>query len=255
MYVALSRRVQIGLIVLATFVGAAALTVISIGIVNRAREASHEARCRSQLVGLGFAMSNYHQTYGCFPPAYIVGPSGAPAHSWRVLLLPFLDRQDVYDAYDFTEAWDGPNNSRLANALGMNSPFCCPADPLSLGDGYTNYVVIRGPGTAFDADMSIRESDIADDPYETVLIVETTGAKIRWMEPRDLELDLMDYSVGKPTGNNISSLHLPRAAVRTAGGMVIGLTSATTERDIRAMTSIAGGERIDWNRFAPSWGN
>ena len=37
-------------------------------------------------------------------------------HSWRVLLLPYLDRSDLYKAYDFTEPWDGPNNRKLLPA-------------------------------------------------------------------------------------------------------------------------------------------
>ena len=39
--------------------------------------------------------------------------SGKPMHSWRVLILPFLDAEPLYKQYDFSEPWDGPKNSLL----------------------------------------------------------------------------------------------------------------------------------------------
>ena len=60
------------------------------------------------------ALQNYHQANGCFPPAYIADKNGKPMHSWRVLILPYLDRTILYKAYDFTEPWDGPNNKKLS---------------------------------------------------------------------------------------------------------------------------------------------
>ena len=48
------------------------------------------------------AVANYHGTYGCFPPAYIPDARGRPMHSWRVLILPFLERLGHVDRpWDF----------------------------------------------------------------------------------------------------------------------------------------------------------
>ena len=37
------------------------------------------------------ALHNYHQANGCFPPAYIADKNGKPMHSWRVLILPYME--------------------------------------------------------------------------------------------------------------------------------------------------------------------
>jgi translation elongation factor EF-Tu-like GTPase len=80
------------------------------------------------------AVANYHETYGCFPPAYVADRDGKPMHSWRVLILPFLEQQELYHAYNFAEPWDGPNNRKLMEARdllakfgydGENTPFVC----------------------------------------------------------------------------------------------------------------------------------
>ena len=64
------------------------------------------------------AVANYHETYGCFPPAYVADRDGKPMHSWRVLILPFLEQRELYNAYNFAEPWDGPNNRKLADGSG-----------------------------------------------------------------------------------------------------------------------------------------
>jgi Protein of unknown function (DUF1559) len=64
------------------------------------------------------AVANYHETYGCFPPAYLANRDGKPMHSWRVLILPFLAQQELYRAYNFDEPWNGPNNRNLESRIG-----------------------------------------------------------------------------------------------------------------------------------------
>ena len=38
-----------------------------------------------------------------WPPAYLADRDGKPMHSWRVLILPFLEQQELYRAYHFDE--------------------------------------------------------------------------------------------------------------------------------------------------------
>ena len=54
------------------------------------RPVSPGVQCQSNLSRLGLAFRQYHDDYGSFPPAYLVGADGNPMHSWRVLLLPYL---------------------------------------------------------------------------------------------------------------------------------------------------------------------
>ncbi len=78
------------------------------GLVN-----SHPS-CNYCLLNIALALQNYHDDYGSFPPAYIPDKDGKPMHSWRVLLLPYLERRTLYEKYRFDEPWNGPNNRKLA---------------------------------------------------------------------------------------------------------------------------------------------
>ena len=37
--------------------------------------------------------------------------------SWRVALLPYLEEKTLYDANNFTEPWDSPNNLKVHDAM------------------------------------------------------------------------------------------------------------------------------------------
>jgi hypothetical protein len=79
--------------------------------LNARQDGTHRDYCRRQLRHIAIALQNYHDVHGQLPPAYLPDSRGRPMHSWRVLLLPFLEMQALYDQYDFNEPWDGPNNS------------------------------------------------------------------------------------------------------------------------------------------------
>ena len=78
-----------------------------------AKERSHRARCPNNLKQIAIALQSYHDEYGSLPPPYVAAADGQPMHSWRVLLLPFLECEPLYRQYRFDEPWDGPNNRKL----------------------------------------------------------------------------------------------------------------------------------------------
>ncbi|MCI0357956.1 MAG: DUF1559 domain-containing protein [Planctomycetaceae bacterium] len=100
------------------------------------------ARCQNNLRHISIALQNYHDVYKSFPPAYVADASGKPMHSWRVLILPFLEQQALYDLYRFDEPWDGPNNSQLAGTI--LKIFQCPSDGKGSA-GQTSYVAVVAP--------------------------------------------------------------------------------------------------------------
>ena len=91
--------------------------VLLLPAVQSAREAAFCVVCSNNLKQIAMALHMYNEQYGSFPPAYIADENGNPKHGWRVLILPFLDEQALYDKYDFDEPWNGPNNSKLADSM------------------------------------------------------------------------------------------------------------------------------------------
>lgn len=221
------------------------LVIVSLMIPSTgSRPVTPRSNCHNNLRQIAVALHCYHDTYGSFPPAYIADKNGRPMHSWRVLILPFMEQQQVYDLYRFDEPWDGPNNRRLH---GHGLPYIrCPAevargqrDPMT----ETSYVVVVGSKTAFPGDKCVALGDIADDHENTILVVEVAGSGIHWMEPRDLHVTQMARAINPAKGQGISSRHKLGAHAILADGSVQYLDAVqTTEADIQAMLTIDGDE-------------
>lgn len=151
-------------------------------------ESARRAQCANNLKQIALALHAYHDRYGCLPPAVVRDPQGRPMHSWRVLLLPFIEYNGLYKQYDFGEPWDGPKSRLLASK--MPPTYACPSVPWGPGPRtITQYLVVTGPGTLWPIDGTCgRFSDGKDERSKTLLVVECSQSDVCWMEPRDLLL-------------------------------------------------------------------
>lgn len=226
----------------ALFVCGGMLVALLLPAVQAAREAARRTQCVNNLKMIGIAMHNYADVHGAFPPAYLADENGKPMHSWRVLLLPYLEHQELYDRYDFSEPWDGPNNRQLAALI--PNVFACPSHAAGgPANTTTSYAIISGPGTLFEADKSSSISSVTDGLSNTLLVAEATGAAIPWMEPRDLDVALMTMTLnGSP--NDISAAHPGVAQALFADGSCRALQSSLSPETLRAMLTKAGGEPV-----------
>ena len=134
---------------LLTLLGAGTVVVLALLTLlpgPGSRPAGKRSICLSNLKQIAIALHNYHDVYGSFPPAYVADKQGRPMHSWRVLILPYLEYAALYEQYRFDEPWNGPNNIKLVEHV--PDVFQCPSNE-SEGNTCTNYVAVIGPRTAW----------------------------------------------------------------------------------------------------------
>ena len=120
----------IGAVVVAALFSGVAMIGIMLALLfpalSTVRAVSQKHSCDSNLTRIGLALQAYETEHGTLPPAYIPGKDGKPMHSWRVLLLPYLEQHGLYNQYDFNAPWDSPQNQALAAK--MPAVYACPAD-------------------------------------------------------------------------------------------------------------------------------
>ena len=199
--------------------------------------------CKNNLKQIGLALHNYHDKYGSLPPAYIADENGKPMHSWRVLLLPFLDLQSLYQKYRFDEPWDGPNNIKLLDEF--PDAFRCPNETKKNGRlRTTSYVAVVGDETIWPNQQSTRLEDITsqDGSTYTIAVVEIANSTISWTEPRDLVFDDLKFSFEH--GTEISSQHPNGAHVVFVDGSVRYISNDIDPEKLRGLLTIDGGETI-----------
>ena len=206
------------------------------------RDEIERVQCAANLRRIGRALLAYEAAEGTFPPAYQADESGWPKHSWRVLILPYLDEHELYAQYNFDEPWDGPNNLLLAEKIGKL--YQCPSDPPTYGDQTTSYIMIVGPDTIADGPVARSLADLTDDPFDTLLVVEAANSGIHCMEPRDLtaaEAVAGDYNPGVPC---VGSFHPGILQAVMCDGSVRSLPDDVQPEEIGAMGTISGGESV-----------
>lgn len=193
------------------------------------------------------AVHNYASTYdGHLPPAFVADGDGRPMHSWRVLLLPYLEQQELYAAYNFAQPWDGPDNRKLADRIG--TIYRRPED--KPGSTLTRFVAVVGDQTVFPGARSLKVEEITDGTAKTLLFVEVADSDIPWMEPRDLAFDRMPMRVNArgTRAPRIGSTY-PDVRAAFADGSVRRIKDAIAPATLRALLTARGGEAIaegDW---------
>src|SRR5262245_36524219 len=116
-----------------------AIIAILIGLllpaVQKVREAAARMQCSNNLKQFGLAMHNYHDTAGAFP--YLRSGGGQNRHTWALLLLPFLEQDNIFRVYKTpisgVNMTDGVNNHTSTNAQIVEARqaqvkvFICPS--------------------------------------------------------------------------------------------------------------------------------
>ena len=174
-------RIVTGLTVLAILTVTVALLLPS---VRRARPAARRSQCRNNLRQIALALYNYEAEYHAFPPAYTVDADGRPLHSWRTLILPYLDQGPLYNSIDLSKPWDDP-----ANAEAFKIPvlvYCCPS--YRGPSGHTTYLACVGEHACFRRTVPRLISEITDGLSNTLMVVEVPSDRaVLWMSPQDAD--------------------------------------------------------------------
>jgi len=160
--------------------------------VGSARVAADRASSMNNLKQISMALQSYHDDHGSYPPAYVTDSSGKPLYSWRVLILPYLQQQGLFNRFDKTRAWDDPVNLPVSNA--MLRVFRSPADSNVAANG-TSYVCIVGKKTLFPAGTGRAVDLEAEALVDTIAVLEVKGIEGSWAAPIDPHLDKLSSQI------------------------------------------------------------
>lgn len=210
---------------------------------------ARSSQCRNRLKQIVRALHNYHDDYGCFPPAYVADEDGRPMHSRRVLILPYIEETARYEQYRFDEPWDGSDNSQLVGQAPYD--LQCPVAP-NRDSASTSYVLIVGDGTGWADGRSPKLDDFTDGADRTIVLAEITGSNIPWMEPRDLTLEEAARGINSGSAMCISSWHpagghrmgQDSANVAFADGSAVNLKNDFPLEELRKLLTYQGGEKV-----------
>jgi len=177
--------IAVAVLAIPVFLACAGIVVgLTLPAVQAAREAARRMQCSNNLKQIALALHNYESTYKSFPPAYTVDSNGKPLHSWRTLILPFMEQQNLYKQIDLSKPWDDPANARFSKVV---IPFYqCPS--ANLQPATTTYVAVVDPQGIFSGPTGCTIAQIKDGTSNTLLVAETDVSQaVPWMAPQDID--------------------------------------------------------------------
>jgi prepilin-type processing-associated H-X9-DG protein len=237
------------------------LLALMLPAISSARQAAQRNVCVNNLKQIVLALLNYESANGSFPPPHVAGASGKPAHSWRVLILPYLGEQALFQGYSLNEPWDGPNNSKLA--VRIPEVYRCPsrADDAASKRVETQYFAVVGPETGWPGGAGRNIRQFSDGTAKTVMVIEATGLGVHWMEPRDPTLqEAVELLTTKPRSGHqhVDDGFLTTTYYETSfrnvafcDGHVVWMGQLKDAEVAKAMLTAAGGEPVthdDWQQ-------
>jgi hypothetical protein len=187
---------------------------ITIALMRPAIQSVHEAQrrisCLDRIHKITLCMLIYEQRHGSLPPPYIVDADGNPLHSWRVLILPYIGQQELYDQIRLDEPWDSHHN-RMFHLKDVPF-FACPSGETKQGE--TSYAVVVGEDAAFHEQFA----EFGPKCIPQILVVERQ-TPVCWMDPtQEFEAEVERFEVNYDNGL-MGSNH--------PGGMNVGMRSGS----------------------------
>ncbi|GAB5404037.1 MAG: hypothetical protein Aurels2KO_22680 [Aureliella sp.] len=204
-------------------------------------------QCHNNMKKLALAVLNYESAHGRFPPPYIPDDNGMPMHSWRVLVLPFVEETALYERYDFTKPWNHPDNLKLADE--MPTVFSCPTCQSPHANYTTSYVAIVGDKTLWPTNGTTRAKDVSDGLYSTLMLIESEAARTHWMAPHDLRFSEIVPTTATGRTMVVDTGHQDVATAAFANGGIHTLHGDHSAEMLKALSTKAGREFIDWDEF------
>lgn len=207
----------------------------------------YQSRLANDVKQFMLAVHNYASNHqDRLPPVRIEDAQGRPLLSWRVLILPYLEKESLYKQFKLDESWDSPHNLALLPKMPMF--YMVPAETrFSLSEKercFTAYRIFVGPKTLYPSDGAQSPytiNTVPDGASETILIVEAETA-VPWTKP-----DELTYAPERP---------LPKLGGAIRGKFLVGMLDGTvrvvnmtvSEDTLRRAIEADDGQRLgdDW---------
>ena len=189
--------------------GMVLLFILMLSSVEPSRESDRQIQCSNnekQIVL--YAMHCYHDVCKSFPPAYTTDENGKPLHSWRVLVLPYLEEYELFKQIRLDEPWDSEYNRQFHDK--MPRVYSCPTAWLRTRNtgktSMTCYMRVVGTGTTTNGTDTVKIDDVKDQMAGIVALVEVYPT-VNWMAPVDISPEELVAGIDRKKKQSVGSYH------------------------------------------------
>lgn len=212
-----------------------------------ARVAARRAQSMNNLKEIGRAVIAFDKRDNALPPGCTVAPDGEVLHGWMALLLPFVEKQRLFDEIDWKRPWDDPHNLGVfkQDVLEFQNPGFAAKEEhrdesgLSLTSYSGNIHVLGGT-------RRITTAEITDGTANTILAGEIAhrlppwGKPGNWRDPAN-GINRSPYGFGSPWAAQGGTAG---ATILFADGSVRFIKDTVDPKILEALGTPSGGEHL-----------
>jgi len=221
-----------------------------------APHAARQSQFINNLKQVGLALENYETAYGRLPPAVVRDDRGRALYSWRVLILPYMNQDALYQKFRLDEPWNSPHNF----ALLRESPVVYQGLNSNFNRTITYIQAFVGPGSAFEGRdgqplmFPDGASNFPDGTSRTILLAEA-GEGVPWSAPLDMPTGpkapapKLGGGYSRPRGFLQSEPSIGQVAILMADGAVKSPRWPIDPETLRALITRNGGEALPHGVF------
>lgn len=191
------------------------------------------------------ALNDYCARYGTYPSPSVDDATGKKLYSWRVLILPFLGYEGLYQRFQLDQSWDSPAN--LALVKEMPGVYGSPNSDFAISNQEASYVLLVGNNTVFPPSGPLARAQITDSP--TILLVETRSDGAVWTQPGDIDTSVHGIVIGNKGMKTIGGHHRDHVLVVDSDSKGYRIPVETSQTVLDAMVTPSAGERVDLAGF------
>lgn len=188
---------------------------------------------------IALALHNYYASHQQFPPQSLAGEDGKRLLSWRVLILPYLEQQELYEKFRLDEPWDSPHNLQLAKQIPPT--YQLPSERGENGEASltTNILAPLTASSAFGKQGgALQFPMITDGTSNTIWFVEAAERHaVVWTKPEDLNVN-----IESPIASIVDAEAKGFLAARIDGSVRFVELTELSDKKLNALLTIDGGE-------------
>lgn len=213
-------------------------TSVAPPVSNMKRNAVARTGTGSKLGEVFKALDLYaNDNNGKYPPAFTKSAQGSPLLSWRVLILPYIEQQNLFNKFNQNEPWDGPTNKPL---LSFMPKMYLSSSNYDVNTAFkTTFLAPVAKETVFSPLGGVTKNSVTDGFSNTILVVDADDDfATEWTRPVDLNVNSQNPALGLTASN-------------PAGFMALfcdGSRKVVPNRpypNVWAMFTIGGGEQVN----------
>lgn len=235
--------VQIAVVVCTLLVISVGGAFILLPTARNAIQARQKSVAMNNIRQISKALNAYRRLHGSYPTPTVRDAIGKPLYSWRVLILPQLGYQALYNRFQLDQSFDSPTNISLINEMPVE--YASPTNTNSANLKESNYALVVGPGTLFPYDApAVDPVTMSDSPAETILVVETRESGASWTQSADIDATA-GVRLGSRAMQDIGGNSQEYAVVATVNETTYPLSPTLPQSTLDAMITPDGNDYVD----------